>query len=271
MENLHFTDEAIYGLIIQGILMIVLPVVLLVIWKIKTKESIIPVIIGAVTWFVFAIILKLAPAYFLLYGDNPVAKTISGNVWYTMILAGVLAGVFEETGRFLAFKFVLKNNTGRRTSLSYGIGHGGFESVYVGFQMIITAVMGILINGGMADQIFGNADPAMLETALGQIDKQANLTIGECLLGVFERIPAIAGHISFSVLVFAAVRERRFRYLYPTAIVLHALMDFSTVFYSAGIVEVWAMELILFIFAAVMATFAYWTYRQLDERKTETA
>lgn len=118
MDNLHFTDEAIAGLIIQSILMIIIPVILFIVWKIKTHEKVLPVIIGAVTWLLFAIILKLAPAYFLLQADNPIAKTISGNIWYTSILAGVLAGVFEETGRFVSFKTVLRKYEHSRSSIS---------------------------------------------------------------------------------------------------------------------------------------------------------
>ncbi len=263
MENIHFTDEAIAGLVIQSISMMILPIVLLVIWKIKTHEKMLPVIVGAVTWLLFAIILKLAPAYVLIYGDNPVAKTISGNIWYTMMIAGVLAGVFEETGRFLAFKFVLKKYEHRRSSLSYGIGHGGFESVYIGFQIFTFAAMGIMINSGMGDQLTNGADEAMMSTMLSQLTQQSQLTIGECLLGVFERIPAIVTQISFSVLVFAAVRERKYVWLYPLAILLHALVDFSSVFYSAGLLPLWAFELMLALIAVVLAFFAARIYGRL--------
>ena len=263
MENIHFTDEAIAGLIMQGILMIILPVVLLIIWKIKTKESIVPVIIGAVTWLAFAIILKLAPAYLLLYADNPVAKTISGNVWLTGILAGVLAGVFEETGRFLAFKFMLKKYENHRSSITYGIGHGGFESVYIGFQFFMIAVMGIMINNGMGDQLTNGANEAQLSTITQQLTQYSELTIGECLLGVFERIPAIVIHISFSVLVFAAVRNKKYFWLYPLAVFLHALMDFSTAFYNAGLVNVLVLELLIACFSAAVAFFASRIYKKL--------
>lgn len=263
MDNIHFTDEAIAGLIVQGLLMIIIPVVLVIIWKIKTKESIIPLIVGAVTWLLFAIILKLASAYLLLYADNPAAKTISGNVWYTSILAGVLAGVFEETGRFLAYKFVLKQYTHRRSSITYGIGHGGFESVYVGFQIFMFAAMGIMINNGMGDMLINGADEAQLAVAVGQLQQQSQLTIGECLLGVFERIPAIVAHISFSIFVFAAVREKKYFYLYPLAIVLHALVDFSTGFYTSGLVSAPALELIMAVYAAALAFFASRIYKKL--------
>ena len=261
MDNIHFTDEAIAGLVTESILMIILPVVLLIIWKIKTREKLLPVIVGAVTWFLFAIVLKLAPAYFLLQADNPLAKTISGNIWYTMILAGVLAGVFEETGRFIAFKTVLKKYEHRRAAISYGIGHGGFESVYIGFQMFMMAVMGIMINSGMGDQLTANTDEAAITAMTAQLTQYSQLTMGECLLGVFERIPAIAAHISLSVLVFAAAGNRKYLYLYPLAVFLHAVTDFSSVFYSAGILTLWATELVITAFSAGLAYLAVRVYK----------
>ena len=249
--DLQFTTESLAGLITEGALMIIIPIVLLIIWKIKTHENILPVVIGAATWFVFAIILKIAPAYFLLQADNPVAKTISGNVWLSYILAGVLAGVFEETGRFLAFKFVLKKYKDRRSAISYGIGHGGFESAYVGFQMFSLAVLGILINAGLSNLIVKGADETTLATVTAQLSPYTNLSFGICMLGVFERLPAIAAHISFSVLVFAAAREKRFVPLFPVAIFLHAVFDFSIVFYAAGFVPVFLGTIMITIGLAV--------------------
>jgi len=263
MDNIHFTDEAIAGLIVQSLLMMIIPIILLIVWKVKTREKILPVIVGAATWLLFAIILKLAPAYFLLQHDNPVAKTISGNIWYTMILAGVLAGVFEETGRFIAFRTVLKKYEARRTSISYGIGHGGFESIYVGFQMLSMGVIGIMFNTGMGEQITAGADETTIAAMFTQLDPMSRLTFGECLMGVFERITAITAHIAFSVLVFAAAKNRKYLFLYPLSVILHALFDFSTVFYSAGIVPLWAMETIIAGFAAAAAFFALVIYKKL--------
>ena len=266
MDNIHFTDEAITGLVLESVLMIIIPIVLLIVWKVKTREKILPVIVGAAVWLLFAIILKLAPAYFLLQHDNPVAKTISGNIWYASILAGVLAGVFEETGRFLAFKTVLKKYEHRRTAISYGIGHGGFESIYIGFQMFSMAALGMMFNMGMGGQITAGADEATLTAMFAQLDPMSRLTVPDCLLGVYERIPSITVHIAFSVMVFAAVRNKKQLYLYPLAVFLHALLDFSIVFYQIGLVPVWAMELILTGLAAAFAVFAAKIYKTMPRQ-----
>ena len=268
MESLQFTTEAIAGMIVQGLLMMLLPVILMIVWKKKTHEKIlVPVLVGAATWFLFAILLKLAPAYFLLQADNALAKTISGNVWLTYLVAGLLAGIFEETGRFLAFKFVLKNRRGRRTAVSYGVGHGGFESLYVGFQTLSLAFIGILFHLGLGSLIANGMSEAETALLIEQLEPYANLAFGECQLGVFERLPAIAAHLSFSVLVFAAVKEKRRFYLYPLAILLHALFDFSIVLYGAGLIPAWGLELLFAAFAALLALFAWRIYRNMEQKR----
>lgn len=117
--------------------------------------------------------------------------------------------------------------------------------------------MGILINNGMGDQITAGMDEAMKATALSQLEGYASLTIPECLLGAFERIPAILFHISASVLVFKAAREKKYFYLYPLMILVHALIDFSAVFGQNVMLPPWAIELIITVFAAATAYFAW--------------
>ena len=266
MEDIRYTTEAITGLFLQGMLMIVLPAILLIIWEVRTRENVIPVIVGAAVFFLFAIVLKIAPAYFLLQHDNPVAKAITGNLWLTYLTVGLLAGVFEETGRFLAFKTVLKKYDRKRSSISYGIGHGGFESMYIAGSTITMAVLGILVNSGHMDLLMSQGmDESASAAMTAQLSSLAGATLGECLLGVFERISAIVAHISFSVLVFAAAREKKYFILYPLAVILHALFDFCIVFYANGTLPVLAMEAGLAVVAAVLAIFARVIYKRYEK------
>ncbi len=271
MEDLRFSSAAAAGLITEGVLMIALPVVLLIIWKKKSREKmLVPVAVGAVTWFLFAIVLKLAPAYLLLQAENPAAKTIAGNPWLSYLVAGALAGVFEETGRYLAFRFALKKYNHRRVSVSYGLGHGGFESAYIGFQIISVAMLGALIGAGLGEKILpSGTDEAALALIVSQLEPYANATLGECMLGVFERAVAIAMHLSLSVLVFAAVREKKFRLLYPAAVLLHAAFDFSIVLGTVFPIPAWGLELILAALVLPVALLARHVCRRLgtDERK----
>ena len=261
MSQLSFTPQSIVGLISESALMILIPIVLLLIWKKKSRESYAPAFIGALIWLSFAIVLKSVPTYFLLQASNPVAKTVAENNWLAYAVAGALAGVFEESGRFIAFKFFLKKYDNRKTAITYGIGHGGFESIYIGFQLVSIIVLALVLNGPSAGLISQSADESQIALLTTQLEQYSDISFWECLLAVFERFSAIILHISLSVLVFASVKDRKRVYLYPAAVILHLLFDFSIVFYQNEYITVWVMELILFAFAVLTAIFASKIYK----------
>ena len=62
---------------------------------------------------------------------------------------GFFPGLFEETGRFVAFKTLLRKRKQRETSISHGIGHGGFEvMLIIGLNLVSYIMMGLMINNG---------------------------------------------------------------------------------------------------------------------------
>ena len=90
---------------------------------------------GAGTFVLFVMVLE--PVLHNLVLRSPVGAAIQQNILLYALYGGLAAGLFEETGRLLAFRFVLKTRTARLTALSYGIGHGGIEAFLVmGLSMI---------------------------------------------------------------------------------------------------------------------------------------
>ena len=244
MENLHFSDSAFFNIGLCGAFMILIPAVLLIIFKIKTKAPIAPVIAGAVTFFLFAIVLKSPLAYLLYQFDGPVSEAINSSPLLYYMIAGLLAGIFEETGTFLAFKTALKKDDGKINSLAYGIGHGGFESIYIAVSVLSFIPLGIMINSGDTAQLTQGLSQESEAAAIQQISQYASMTTEYALLSIIERISAIAIHISLSVLVFKAAREKSRFWLYPLAVLIHALIDFSLVLSSYGM-PLWGVEIIL--------------------------
>ena len=49
-----------------------------------------------------------------------------------------MAGVFEECGRFIVMKYIMKKNRTRENSVLYGIGHGGIEIIAVVLPSMIS-------------------------------------------------------------------------------------------------------------------------------------
>lgn len=250
MENLHFSDYSLINIGLSGFLMIIIPAILLVIFKIKTKSPIAPVIAGAVTFFLSAIVLKIPFAFFLFQFESPVSKTIISSPILSYLIAGLLAGILEETGRFFAFKTALKKYDKKITSLSYGIGHGGFESIYIGISILSIFPIAFMINSGNTSQLTEGLSDENLAVAVQQISQYSSMTIFTVLLSVSERIFSIALHISLSVLVFKAARNKRSFWLYPLAVLIHAVIDFSLVVSVFGM-PAWCLEI---IFAVISFT-----------------
>ena len=261
--------SAIAGLLTEGILVIAIPVILLIVWKKKTKASLKPAVAGMIIFPLFGILLKAIPGYFLLMADNPVSRVLNSNIWlYSIIGGGLLAGIFEEGGRFVAFKFFLKEYRSNKDAISYGIGHGGFESAYMGFAAFNYVILALTVNAAGMGALTAGLDEANTAAVTAQIQSIAATPFYvPAVLGVVERISAIVFHISMSVLDLAAAREKKYLPLFPLAILLHTLMNSMIGFVMAGMISTIALECILAAYSAVMAFFAYRLYKKLGEEE----
>ncbi len=263
---------AFAGIILMLVFGAVFPTSLAV-WWIKTKrEKVTTVLLGAATWFVFAIVLESIPKAIFLTPLLPVGRAVTGNLALMTALAALFAGVFEETGRFLAFRYLLKNRRNRETGVSFGIGHGGFEAMYLmlagGAQNLVCAV---LINAGRFQALIDKAagqgvDVSSLESLPVQL---AALTPATSALGMLERVFAVGLHIGLSVLVFYAVKRKKL-WLFPLAIVLHALFDLPAALYQIGaLTNVYAVEGAFAAYAAALLAVAYFALYRKDKPQEE--
>lgn len=63
---------------------------------------------------------------------------------YVAVLA-VTAACAEEVGRYIAFRFFVKNPEQQNTPLYFGLGHGGIEALSVGVNNVILLVCSALL------------------------------------------------------------------------------------------------------------------------------
>jgi uncharacterized membrane protein YhfC len=259
------------ALILMIICGILLPTVVATIWKIRTKEPISTILVGAAIFAVFAIGLESIPKEFLFQLDNPVSVFVLSHTWLYAVLGDLLAGVFEETGRFLAFKFLLRKRTKRETAISYGIGHGGFEVifllVFLGIQYLTYLS---LINSGqfstVVDQV-RSVSPEQVAAVEAIPETLASMTISSVVLSVMERVSAMLIHVAFSILVFCAVRIQKKRWMFPLAILLHTFLDIFAGLYQVGFIkDIVIFEVLLFLAVAVFFCITLrFVYRKMPE------
>ena len=257
------------GFGVAGVLMILLPILLLVILKKRTHAPVMPVVVGAITFVVFALGLAMIPRYLLMMTDTEIARTIYSSVWLRYAVAGVIAGVFEETGRYVAFRFVLKKHTSKITALTYGLGHGGIECIMVAVTMFSYIAIGMMVNSGNGDMIVQGLEGEQLAMVTEQLEGYATQSFGMSMLAVLERM-AILFHTALSILVFKAVHDKKSRWLFPLAILFHSLLDFCIAFYASGMLSALALEIIFLVVNISAITAAYLlVYKPMPEVMAE--
>ena len=222
-------------------------------WLVKKRHARLgTILVGAGVFFVFALLLEPVLHQAVLKG--PYGTAITGNTWYYALYGGLAAGIFEETGRFLGMKFLLKKEpTGALPAVSYGAGHGGMEMLMIfGITMISNLAISLMINAGQADTILASVPAESRGQLEAQFAQLQELNAGQLLLGLWERISAMMLHLGLSVFVWTAVRKGgKWLWLFPAAILLHALVDGCAVVLSKS-VSASAVEIIIFSMAVAI-------------------
>ncbi len=242
-----------FGLMIAAGL--ILPTVLCI-WWLKTRhEKFTSVLTGAMTFLIFALVLEsiVHSIVFMVFPG------IKDNVVAYMLYGALMAGIFEETGRFLAYKLVLKKRTNRETAISYGIGHGGFEAVYIlAATGINNFVYAGIINAGQFPALLDQLKAAGQETSpIESLPEQlAAFGIADIGLPILERVFAVMFHIALSILVFYAVKNGKI-WMYFLAVILHALLDAPAALYQQGVIGIAATEVCLALFSIVTFVIIY--------------
>ncbi len=269
--------------IIGIILFMGVPVLIAILWTVKKKEKFTSVLTGAVTFLLFALIFEKPIQNVLIFPtamglpNHGIAQFINARPVLWAFLVGFFPGLFEETGRFVAFKTVLKNRKNRETSISYGIGHGGFEVMLIlGLTYINYITYGIMINSGAyAETIkqIAQVMPDQVDAYLAIPDQLAAFTAGSFAINLYERIFAVLFHIGASILVFYACRDRKKIWLYPLAIILHTLMDGIMGLALAGVIGLsdWGLEGVCTVMGLAVFFGAYFLLYKKDSSVPEKA
>ncbi len=149
---------------------------------------------------------------------------------FSALLGGLTAGVFEETARYMMYRWLAKDARSWKKGLLAGAGHGGIESILLGILFFYQFIQLIA---------YQSADLSKLVPAnqIPQLQAVLNAFWGaswyDSLLGAVERFTAITMHLALSLLVLQVfIRHQPFWLL--SAIGLHTLWD-ALLVYSAVI------------------------------------
>lgn len=246
----YFSGENFGAFALCGALSILIPVLMLIIYKCRNKDvPLSPFFIGCGILVVFALVLES-----LLH--QVMIPIVSGNILTYALYGAFAAGIFEETGRLAAFGLLMKKHDDPRTALMYGMGHGGIEAILiVGVTMLSYIFIAATVNSvgiESAVQLYSAGQPENAELIRQQFEQLRSMSMGNALLSVYERIIAITVHISLSVVVFAAVKVKGKGWLYVLAVLLHAMLDFPVAFYQKGALNAPVLYVLLTLCTGIM-------------------
>ncbi len=265
-ENITIGKNSIPALVITVILMIAIPIVFFLFWRRKHKQqtNISWLIAGAIGFIVSARMLELGVHYFCILADNPVSRFINGSTVAYVLYGTIMAGIFEECGRHIILKYIMKKNRTRENAVLYGIGHGGIEILAVLLPAMITylAVVVLFSQGDVENALSSlKITEETAAAALPVVQGAAAYDYGMMAANVIERLLTMLLHIGLTVIVYYGVVNAKKGCL-PVAILLHMLMDTFAALYQRGAVPLWSVEGWAAAWTAVIVFIAVKLYRK---------
>ncbi|EJF49691.1 putative membrane peptidase [Schaalia georgiae F0490] len=220
-----------------------LPVVLIVVGRRRWRFSARSCVVGALAFVIFALILESATHAAVFAALPAVQRSVA---LYTLYGA-LAAGIFEELGRVCGFALLRRIDRGPdgiERAIGAGVGHGGIEAVVVaGFGMVTGIVLSVtVVNAGTADSFLSQLPEALRGGYAQRLDALVATPAPLYLLGIGERVIAIALHVALSVLVWMAFSGRIGRWWILGAVLAHALCDVGAALYQGGAISVFAAE-----------------------------
>lgn len=264
--------SSIVGMVFTLLVSFGLPITLCVLASKKLHAKLSAFVIGATVFVLFVMILEslLHNVVLGVTGD-----VITGNVWLYGLYGGLAAGLFEETGRYLAMRFYMKRTLQKENAIMYGVGHGGIEAIMlVGISYFSNLMVAVLINGGQLESMLTGLDDATREATVSQLSALWTLPPYTFWMAGLERISAVFLQILLSYFVYRAVKAHQMKY-YGLAVLVHFAVDACMVILSGilgdGLWQILVLEVVLLAVVAALTVYTWKQYRAETEGEVHPA
>ncbi|MEP7137916.1 MAG: YhfC family glutamic-type intramembrane protease [Chloroflexota bacterium] len=237
-----------YGISILG--MIVLPIVMVIYLKRKFDLPWKLPIAGAVTFILSQVLhIPFLSALTAAFKNGSLPNPpIAWSLPFNAVLLGLLAGIFEETARYILFKFVLKQAKTWRDGVLVGAGHGGIEASLLGLLGIATVVNMVVMKNATDLSAF-NIPADQIELAKQQIAAFWSTPVYMAFLGLIERAFAICLHLSLSVMVLYSLAYKKPIWFW-IALLWHAIVDGLAVYLMPSLGAI-GIEIVVGVLAVI--------------------
>ena len=194
----------------------------------------------------------------IIHAPLVIALTPTFQAWGLVPFAltlGLLAGLFEETARYILYKFILKKTNTWNEGVYVGLGHGGTEAIIFGILGVLTFV-NMLVYRNIDLSTIPSIPPEQLELARQQVDAFWSTPPHLALLGMVERAFAICLHVALSVMVLYGLVKKQHIWFW-LAVLWHAVIDAGAV-YLVQQIDPLVLEGIIGVGAAISIVIVLW-------------
>lgn len=220
------------------------------IYAIRKRRWVRPFLTGALVFFVSQILLRLPILRLVLPNMDWYLYMSSFNPIIYSLFLGITAGLFEEGGRFIGFKYALKKNRSWEDGIAFGMGHGGIEAMLItGAANINYLLCLISLNNGTYNSTSLGMDAVKAAEFFNSLTSIGILTAG------IERLFAITIHVGLTLVVLYGINKNKGLYL-PLAILIHGVIDSTICIAGAaglgtalveGVLGIYALGLLIYI------------------------
>ncbi|KMK75610.1 YhfC family glutamic-type intramembrane protease [Alkalihalobacillus pseudalcaliphilus] len=230
---------------------IVIPIILILVAKLKFKVSMKSLLFGMLAFLLFSQILM--NVILTLFFSTEATRSLFGEgILYVLIIA-ITGAVVVEIGRFLTLKYMLKKERNEKAALGFGVGFSSLETVLVlGFTSVSMLTAAVMMNEGLFE------DQALA-------DQLMTVSTGFIVFGVLEQLFSIVVHIALSLFILYAIASENKKYVYY-AIAFHIAFAVPGLLYQQEIITSLVISQLMM---AVIALCTCWlAKRYYQELKT---
>lgn len=221
---------------ISFLISLFLPIVLMIIAHKRYNSSIKVFFYGMIAYFIAAQIVQAPILKILLDSNEYTAKFLNGNAVIYSLFTALVAALLQFAARFIYFKHITKNTDSITNGISFGLGFGGFESIFIGSIVAFNALSyALLINSGKLESSLQSAN--ISSEQISEIFTYYTSTPAATwtMIGV-ERIFLLLLQISLALIVYYALKHKKNNLLY-LSILLQIIANFPAGLYSMKVID----------------------------------
>lgn len=276
----QFSSQSLTSMIVVALACTLIPFVFLGYYRAKTQAKTSSFFIGMAFYVLAALMAEglfnmlFYKGLVLILSEQTASQFFNRTnhpVFYAMYGA-IVAGVFEETGKYLGLKKCMKDRTGKENAFLFGVGHGSFEMIAYGSSLFMgNIVIAFMVNSFGMDGYFEKLGITgdVVNEQKQIIEQMIAIAPIENVAAGIERVLALVLQTSLTIFIFLALNYKKLKPLFPIAIVLHIIGYVPTYLMQVSILK--SLPLNLCLTGAVViftASYAYRMFHQVSEKSS---